>query len=384
MKSIKLIFASIFAAALALTACSGSSSDEPARPGAAHSVKLAIDFTLNAAADSRAPRPLESADHLQQVNDMRLYIFRSESGTTDDSFTLFPYPTGSATDYISVAAFKNLSPNPAIEESHPTVINPSLPDGYYRFLAVGCDNLDQSPVEIALSEATTWTSATAAASAPCVSEIFSGYAADGSGSPLTLHVTGSTTLSTTITLRRAVAGVLVNVINIPSEINSEAVDHIELRSAGHGMAVDLVNRAPVSEPAAGPTTLLSVAPSADADRRGLAGAFIFPASLKEHSAGGSTLSLCFLAADGTELLVKPVKIVEAFSTSPTGPEIDYSADGYVSADGMQFDIIANRIYCLGKRYDSTDEPLDLSDVTNTSTLKIEVIGAWQADVNIDL
>ncbi|MCM1029211.1 MAG: hypothetical protein NC342_01300 [Pseudoflavonifractor sp.] len=385
MKSIKLLYTLL--TALTLAALSSCSNDGPGGVGAyvAHPVELTLSLGVDGSIGSRGGRPLLGEQPWQQVNDMRVYIFRADEGADLSSPLSFTYyrpetPSGETIDYYEVPGFANDTPRGPLQTETLT-LNPMLTDGHYRLLAVGLDDKGASSRSMSLdfNEATTWENAIAtAANAPAVGEIFTGYPREADGSPATFTVRAATSFNAVITCRRAVAGVLLSVDKIGGDINGKTPARVELRSVGHNEAVDLVGRKPFGNPA-GETTIISFPLTPDGDDKttpDIMGRFILPSSLYATTAEGkSTFTLVVCADDGSELATRAVKIVEAVSGTD-GSELDYTADGHVSPDGMRYDIVANRIYRL-------DIP-DLATSLEQADVKIMVIGSWQADIDIEM
>ena len=198
------------------------------------------------------PRKVLSSNNLQQVNDVRIYVFRrDETGT----FTYYKPSTteGSKLDYLSVDDFArkfDLSPyilwwggSDDRNETHRYVGRMRLESGAYRFLALARDDKGTSDMRL-LSDPNVATSQWGSqewregitsldeASLSCsdstvtaTTELFSGSTTE----PIT--VDGSVKhFSCSIQLERAVAGVLLYVENIPATL--EAYDPDEEMSVG--------------------------------------------------------------------------------------------------------------------------------------------------------
>ncbi len=198
------------------------------------------------------PRKVLSSNNWQQVNDIRIYVFRrDETGT----FTYYkPSTTGeNKLDYLSVDDFArkfDLSPyilwwggSDDRNETHRYVGRMKLESGAYRFLALARDDKGTSDMRL-LSDPNVATSQWGSqewregitsldeASLSCsdstvtaTTELFSGSTTE----PIT--VDGSVKhFSCSIMLERAVAGVLLYVENIPATL--EAYDPDEEMSVG--------------------------------------------------------------------------------------------------------------------------------------------------------
>lgn len=198
------------------------------------------------------PRKVLSSNNWQQVNDVRIYVFRrDETGT----FTYYKPSTteGNKLDYLSVDDFArkfDLSPyilwwggSDDRNETHRYVGRMRLESGAYRFLALARDDKGTSDMRL-LSDPNVATSQWGSqewrkgitsldeASLSCsdgtvtaTTELFSGSTTE----PIT--VDGSVKhFSCSIQLERAVAGVLLYVENIPATF--EAYDPDEEMSVG--------------------------------------------------------------------------------------------------------------------------------------------------------
>lgn len=192
---------------------------------------------------SEPPRKVLSSNNWQQVNDVRIYVFRKN---TAGNFVYYKPldDNGSKRDYLSVEDFSlkfDLSPYVIwwggaddTNEAHAFTGRLNLPSGEYRFLALARDDRTVTSARrlmdpniavstwgwAAWSEATTRletaTLACARNTELSATELFSGYTSES------LVVDGSTTHFTrTITLNRAVAGILLYVEYIPATIRTQ-------------------------------------------------------------------------------------------------------------------------------------------------------------------
>lgn len=236
MKSLSALLTAI---PLAMTLFSCSGDEESSRsPEEAYEVDLSMDFRL-AQLTTRSGRELISADNWQRVTDMRVYVFRSESGE-DGSFTLYYPPikdglTGKTQEqpYIYVQDFEKYVINgsdgtwtqPTFEE-HSYTISPLLTEGYYRFLAVGLDDPGSSNVKLSWTKGiTNWNDATIVNNSGIakVNEIFTGYPVDEDNNVKTIQVGNDKKkyFHTSIELHRCAAGVLLYLQNIPAKWKAE-------------------------------------------------------------------------------------------------------------------------------------------------------------------
>lgn len=193
-------------------------------------------------------RELDTWDAAQQVNDMRIYLFRcaqDQVGTSEEAYTY--YVPNDLTDtgkgYYSVSAFDNQTPYYSAEhnyqpEQHTYSFHPLLETGYsYKFLAVGRDDKNESDANKALTEPTFTTETTTLEDASIAltsqsqenaqngnalkcTELFSGTVTDETTqSDKALSVTPyNKSFEASITLTRNVAGLILYVQNIPSVV----------------------------------------------------------------------------------------------------------------------------------------------------------------------
>ena len=287
MKKLNL-FALCFLALL-FGACSGD--DPTAAPDIdekLYEVNLSFAMTVesNSLSATRASRPLDPDDKdqcLQRVTDVRIYVFRSETGA-EGSFVYYHPAVEDGTDgsvtrqpYFRVDEFRKSDEAPnwgdhnSNQEEHVYTVSPRLGKGYYRFLAVGRDD-DPASTPLAINWVagkTSWEKALMqnTGKTPVVTEIFSGYPVKNGGKEVeTVELPGEERFVTSITMRRAVAGVLMYITNIPERLISDfgweqddeigtgiiptdfkkgdeySVTGVAIVSVGHNRALNLMNR----------------------------------------------------------------------------------------------------------------------------------------------
>ena len=469
MTYLKTILKLLLPAAL-LSACSQSEDSQVAVSEPLCNVNLSLDLSVASETDTRAGRPLESSDNWQGVTDVRIYVFRSESGKDGSFFLYHPdvrsHFTGETAkeEYLYVQAFEKHSVDgkaPVYKdeehENHKYTLHPSLPVGYYRMLAVGYDD-PESPLTINWKEGKTeWGQAVMTSDTPKVTEVFTGYPKDDEGNPRTFNIASAeTTIHSSITLYRAVAGVLLYVKNIPTKYKSEyswnstghgtgiitsdldkdtelSVNEIAIVSVGYNTNLDALSRT-WTDKEKGVfkfdasrfrfTRLVSI-PLLDSYERETigtttyiteslyAGSFVMPSQLstfepfiaqydggqkvdeinkEEYHEFNESLYLCFFTITGTgeyyPLKLWPIKLVRSTVTD-YDQEDNCDVDVNVSKDTKRYNLVANHLYCLGRR-DITlkiDEPVDLKKEIEEhphDELTITVIGSWQWDVNIQM
>lgn len=242
-------------------------------PEGLHEVEITFNMGTSAGLQTRAmQRPVISSDNWQRVSDMRIYVFKSEAGSDDASYTYYrPTVNGEVVDYIYVDKFAK---DENWGEDDENKYNLEVPvwgdddntekdleqhlltkkiqleaDNHYKFLAIGRDDISGTDVSnIALTEPTMqasdypssflaeeksetlldWLTKFEAGSTALnrvilrcgnntgqATEVFKGISDD-------IYVTeGVQGFTCTIELKRSVAGFLMYVKNIPSSITAK-------------------------------------------------------------------------------------------------------------------------------------------------------------------
>lgn len=221
---------------LTFSACSNDdvfNEDETSvNAGETRDVELAFNFSVNTGAQTRGGRPLYSSEALQQVNAMKVYVFKKsdanfvylEEITDEDNF-----------------GFNNSAANGT--ESHSYTLTQKLGDGTYKLLAVGYEKdynttfkpLTMTPNTTKLSE--------------LLLELNDGYNADEVFSGVSDEVTVSATsvaFNVSIELNRVVAGILGYFKNVPYEIENGGsmvqVKHVLVNVIKKGTSAKLEDR----------------------------------------------------------------------------------------------------------------------------------------------
>lgn len=234
-KSINIILA-----ASLLMSCSASNDAPDTLADGSHAVKL--DMTVGVSAGVVGSRELDTWDGAQQVNDMRIYVFRcpeDKKGTPDEEYT-YCIPIGANKGYYSVDAFKNTKPYYSAEhmpEQHSYTFEPYLQNGYYyQFLAIGRDDKNATKKvltepkftenETKLEDARIALTEEAKNSAnPGIlntTELFSGILQDENVEAPVLVTEETKYFHRTLTASRNVAGLMIYVENIPAQVESNA------------------------------------------------------------------------------------------------------------------------------------------------------------------
>lgn len=211
-------------------------------------------------------------------------------------------------------------------------------------------------------------------------ELFAGYA---------VATVGSTNKKVDVELRRRVAGVLAYFTNIPPGVdridvvlNRDQMKNVPLKAAedpGQDFGTnELTNsKTLMSIPVA--DSILKSETVYDRDRKTpvgtkrvgtvLQGAFMLPLPMDDTTAD-NTLKVVLHKQDGTYTTRQVV--------------MRTTADDGTTAEQKHFSILANRIYRLGDRSATADNPIDLGGDDELTDDIIYIDGNWQADVNIEM
>ena len=426
--------------------------------GPKHEVSLTMSFTLASDLDTRATRPLESIDAWQRVTNMRVYVFRSNDGEEGPFNLYYPEIKGAngelqKLNYFHIPEFdkgygdENIWKEPE-DEQYEYTISPMLDEGYYRFLAVGFDDPELSPVKLNWTEETTWEKAILSNSGntPDASEIFTGYPRNADGEVETIKIDSKTKeLSKEIKCRRAVAGVLLYLKNIPVKCKAEHdwygdeigtgnagptiikgtecdIHEVALVTVGHNSNCNAVSRLwendfKLDNSGFRLTRLawFELDPEGEEVNNGYhekifpaVGNFVMPSetsTVKEKPliiksedefwtpqtlTFDKSLYLCFFTKIGNDYYpVKfwPVKLVRS-NIQDEESEDFCAGDLNLQPDNpFNYNLVANHLYCLGMKGETIDKPVDLKkeeEEHGDDPLKIVVIGNWQYEINIEM
>jgi hypothetical protein len=345
-------FAGVVSVALALGSCVA---EEPAE--CVEELRFGIStvngfFLYPEPAEPETRAPVNSAEAVQSIADVRIHAFRTYDGGGSfryiRSWDLSPRWSPGATSVTY-----NVRPDEMVDP------------GNYRFLAVGMDTPPGYTLP-AMTPSTTLYSTVAAtltSPPPVAQEIFSGYR---------FSVVGTGTQNVEITMVRRVAGVLLYVVNVPTAIGTQPTAYLRLTLARSNTVVDITSRpsdaiapAPASQPGYNIFNI-DLRSQGDANNDGLwdgsptvtgvaklpattlAGAYVMPA--RANAADGNTLTLSLVAADGTTTLRSWV--VKDRTT--------YNS----------YDILPNYLYSIGSKLQTAttgdDAPIDLSRSLSTT------------------
>ena len=230
----------LLAAGLFLS-CSASDDLSMSRPqGEPHAVEVSMRVGVSAGI---ASRELNIWDGAQQVNDMRVYLFRcpQEKYKTDEEIFTYYIPQNiKDKGYFEVKDFDNKTEHNGQPEQHAFYFSPLLESGYYyQFLAVGRDDKYVAPQDRLLEQSsfkedlTTLQVAQMSLAENAVkqaengtyncSEFFSGVMRDETTkneTPILVTDEPPYFFRATLTATRNVAGLMIYVTNIPSVVET--------------------------------------------------------------------------------------------------------------------------------------------------------------------
>lgn len=235
----------ILAASLLMSCSAGNDAPDTLADGS-HAVKLEMRVGVSAGVVTGS-RELDTWDGAQQVNDMRIYVFRcpeAKKGTPEEAYTYCtPIETEAAQKgYYTVDAFNNTTPYYSAEhqnmpEQHLYTFEPYLQNGYYQFLAIGRDDKyattkvltepnfieNETKLEDARIALTEQAKNSANPGILNTTELFSGILQDENTHEAPVLVTEETKyFHRTLTASRNVAGLMIYVENIPAQVESNA------------------------------------------------------------------------------------------------------------------------------------------------------------------
>lgn len=200
--------------------------------GETRNVELTFNFSVNSGEQTRGGRPLYSSEALQQVNAMKVYVFKEESG---GEYVYSEEINGSNFGFNNSIAVGT--------ESHSYTLTDKLADGKYKFLAVGYEEgygttfeaLTMTPDATKLSDLLLKLNAGQNAD-----EVFSGVS-----EPVTVSAT-STSFNVGVKLHRVVAGILGYFKNVPYQIEKDGnlvqVKHVLVNVIKKGTSAKLADR----------------------------------------------------------------------------------------------------------------------------------------------
>lgn len=199
--------------------------------GETRNVELTFNFSVNSGEQTRGGRPLYSSQALQQVNAMKVYVFKESDGD-------YVY-----SEEINGSNFGFNNSTAVGTESHSYTLTNKLNDGTYKFLAVGYEEgygntfeeLTMTPDATKLSDLLLKLKDRQNAD-----EVFSGVS-----DAVTVSAT-STSFNVGVELHRVVAGILGYFKNVPYEIENGGhmvqVKHVLVNVIKKGTSAKLADR----------------------------------------------------------------------------------------------------------------------------------------------
>ena len=198
--------------------------------GETRNVELTFNFSVNSGEQTRGGRPLYSSEALQQVNAMKVYVFK-ESGSD------YVY-----SEEINGGNFGFNNSSAQGTESHSYTLTKNLTDGKYKFLAVGYEEGYGTTFKALTMTPTTKLS-------ELLLELNAGKNADEVFSGVSDAVTVSATsksFNVGVELNRVVAGILGYFKNVPYQIenngNMVQVKHVLVNVIKKGTSAKLAER----------------------------------------------------------------------------------------------------------------------------------------------
>lgn len=407
-----------------MVSCSASNDTPDTLADGSHTVKLEMRVGVSAGVVTDS-RELDTWDGAQQVNDMRIYVFRcpaDKEGTSEETYTYCtPVETVAAKKgYYTVDAFNNREPYYSAEhqnmpEQHSYTIEPYLQNGYYyQFLAIGRDDKyatkkvltepnfieNETKLEDARIALTEEAKNSAKLGILNTTELFSGILQDEKTQvDAPVLVTEDTKyFHRTLTASRNVAGLMIYVENIPAQVESNA--------AGEGSTVTFTPTS-LSIVATGITTeTLIRQKQAPADAESLT--YQTLGTIDLTSSNGWTVDATeniFKRAEDTQKGWKANSYMMSNFMMPTPEEkmqksknsaenettfylhytdgthhrYDNIRKSTATGNKFKFPIEANHLYCLGAKSKTVNQPYDLKEYYEPvmTDVKIEIEPAFE-------
>lgn len=341
--------------------------------GETRNVELTFNFSVNSGEQTRGGRPLYSSEALQQVNEMKVYLFKEAAGgeflyskeITDDGNFGFNNSTAVGT------------------ESHSYTLTDKLTDGKYKFLAVGYED-DYSTTFTALAPTPNTTKLS-----DLLLELKEGQNADevfsGVSDAVTVSAT-STSFNVGVELNRVVAGILGYFKNVPYQIEKDGnlvqVKHVLVNVIKKGTSAKLADR--TANGFEDKYTIIDIdmssyTPDRDNNRYAVPAQSGGAVATVENSVLQGAYSLPIAAVTGSNTL-------EVVLTDDKGTVL--KTFKVKDGESSEFAINANHFYSLGQKKtdddtnggtpgpdtdDDDDEPIDLS---KDQIITITVNAAW--------
>lgn len=404
-------------AASLLMSCSASNDAPDTLADGSHAVKLEMRVGVSAGVVTDS-RELDTWDGAQQVNDMRIYVFRcpaEKKGTSEEAYTYYaPVETEAGQKgYYTVDAFNNTTPKSA--EQHLYTIKPYLQNGYYyQFLAIGRDDKyattkvltepNFTPNETKLEDARIALTEQAKNSAQNgilnTTELFSGILQDEKTQKEDpVLVTEETKyFHRTLTASRNVAGLMIYVENIPAKVESNAAGDgstvtfkpTSLSIVATGISTETLIRQKQAPADAEPLTYqtlgtIDLTPSNGWSVDATENIFKRAADSQKGWKENSYMISNFMMPTPEGKMQKSKNSAENETTfylhytDGTHHRYDNIRKSTTNGDKFKFPIEANHLYCLGAKSKTVNQPYDLKEYYEPvmTDVKIEIEPAFE-------
>lgn len=400
--------------------CSASNDAPDTLADGSHAVKL--DMTVGVSAglvtDSRE---LDTWDGAQQVNDMRIYVFRcpaEKKGKEAYTYCIPIEKEAAKKGYYSVDAFNNREPYYSAEhqnmpEQHSYTFETYLQDGYYyQFLAIGRDDKyakkkvltepkfteDETKLEDARIALTEEAKNSANPGILNTTELFSGILQDENHEEAPVLVTEETRyFHRTLTASRNVAGLMIYVENIPAQVESNAAGvspvtftPTSLSVVATGISTETLIRqkqAPADAESLTYQTLgtIDLTPSNGWTVDAKENIFKRAEDSQKGWKANSYMISNFMMPTPEEKMQKSKNSAENETTfylhytDGTNHRYDNIRKSTTTGDKFKFPIEANHLYCLGAKSKTVNQPYDLKEYYEPvmTDVKIEIEPAFE-------
>lgn len=414
----------IFLAASLLMSCSASNDAPDTLADGSHAVKLEMRVGVSAGVVTDS-RELDTWDGAQQVNDMRIYVFRcpaDKEGTSEETYTYCtPVETEAAKKgYYTVDAFNNREPYYSAEhqnmpEQHSYTIEPYLQNGYYyQFLAIGRDDKyatkkvltepnfieNETKLEDARIALTEQAKNSAKLGILNTTELFSGILQDENTqeeAPV-LVTEDAKYFHRTLTASRNVAGLMIYVENIPAQVESNAAGEgstvtftpTSLSIVATGITTETLIRQKQAPADAEPLTYqtlgtIDLTPSNGWSVDATENIFKRAADSQKGWKENSYMISNFMMPTPEGKMQKSKNSAENETTfylhytDGTHHRYDNIRKSTTNGDKFKFPIEANHLYCLGAKSKTVNQPYDLKEYYEPvmTEVKIEIEPAFE-------
>lgn len=412
----------IILAASLLVSCSASNDTPDTLADGSHAVKLSMRVGVSAGVVTGS-RELDTWDGAQQVNDMRIYVFRcpaDKKGTPEEAYTYCaPTETEAAKNgYYTVDAFNNREPYYSAEhqkmpEQHLYTIEPYLQNGYYyQFLAIGRDDKyattkvltgpnfieDKTKLEDARIALTEQAKNSAQLGILNTTELFSGILQDeNTPEEAPVLVTEETKyFQRTLTASRNVAGLMIYVENIPAKVESNDAEDgstvtfkpTSLSVVATGITTETLIKQKQAPADAEPLTYQTLGTidlthgwTVDDTEK----IFKRAEDTQKGWKANSYMISNFMMPTPEEKMTKSKNSAENETTfylhytDGTHHRYDNIRKSTTTGDKFKFPIEANHLYCLGAKSKTVNQPYDLKKYYEPvmTEVKVEIEPAFE-------